>query len=84
MRQLADIFKERIKLNELTSSCNNAIMILSYNKRCIKDLKNHRSINILSNLYKLFTKALTKTINAVLNFNQPKETSKVQKCVFNK
>jgi len=72
-KELAELFTQCIKSNEIPKSWNNAIIILLHKKGDITDLKNYWPISLLSNLYKLFTKVLTNRMNNTLDFNQPRE-----------
>ena len=39
----------------------------------MKDIKNYRPMCLLSNVYKIFTKVLTKRLGTTLDKNQPRE-----------
>lgn len=51
----------------------NAVIVIMHKKGNIADLKNYRPISLLSHLYKLFTKILTKRLTYKLDFYQPTE-----------
>jgi len=51
----------------------NALVILIYKTGDVTDLKNYRPISLLSHLYKLFTKILTKQVNYQLDGKQEKD-----------
>lgn len=72
-RTLAALFTECLRQNKIPKSWHCAVIILLHKKGDQKDLTNYRPISLLSALYKLFTKIITKRIAGVLDENQPRE-----------
>lgn len=55
------------------SQWNNAIIIIMHKKGDITNLGNYRPISLLSHIYKLFMKVITKRLTHKLDFYQPRE-----------
>jgi len=51
----------------------NAKMMIIFKKGNKKDLQNNRPICLLSNIYKVLKKVLTKRLEKILDENQPRE-----------
>jgi len=48
-------------------------MKILHRKGHINDIKNYRPINLVSNIYKLFSKVMINRLESVLDSNQPKK-----------
>ena len=54
-------------------------MIILHEKGERRDIKNYRPISLLSNTYKLFTRAMQNRMEKVLDKNQPREQAGFRK-----
>lgn len=73
IQTLAKLFTECIYQGTTPSHWNNAVIVLLHKKGDITELTNYRPISLLSHIYKLFTKIITKRLEARLDFYQPRE-----------
>ena len=72
-RELAKLFTKCIKVKKVPSAWKQANMTTLFKKCNKKDLKNHRPITLLSNIYKLLTNVLTNHMQKGLDEHQPRE-----------
>lgn len=73
IQTLAKLFTECLCQGTTPSQWNNAVIVLLHKKGDITDLKNYRPISLLSHMYKLFTKIITKRLESKLDSYQPRE-----------
>lgn len=73
LKAITKLFNKCLMETTTPTNWNNAIIIIMHKKGNIADLKNYRPISLLSHLYKLFTKILTKRLTSKLDFYQPTE-----------
>lgn len=67
------LFNKCLEHEQIPTSWNNAIMIIMHKKGDPTDLKNYRPISLLSQVYKLFIKIITRRLTPKLDFYQPRE-----------
>ena len=72
-KELAELYTKCLQENKGATEWKASNMILIYKKGDYRNLKNYRPISLLSNIYKLFTKILTKRLERLLDENQPVE-----------
>ena len=72
-KTLADLFTRCLKQRSIPTSWKNAKVIILYKKGDQEDLQNYRPISLLSIIYKLLTKIITKRLEATLDYAQPTE-----------
>ncbi|CAF4695383.1 unnamed protein product, partial [Rotaria sp. Silwood2] len=72
-RTLADLFTRCPKQRSIPTSWKNAKVIILHKKGDQEDLKNYRPISLLSIIYKLLTKIITKRLEKTLDYAQPTE-----------
>ena len=72
-QQLATLYTACLQKNQIPATWKQANMILIHKKGDNRNLKNYRPISLLSNIYKLFTKILTRRLQTQLDENQPVE-----------
>ena len=70
---LAKLYTKCLSERRIPTAWKNAKMMIFFKKGNKKDLKNHRPICLLSNIYKILTKVLTKRLEKTLDENQPRE-----------
>ncbi|KAH1026597.1 hypothetical protein HUJ05_000237 [Dendroctonus ponderosae] len=73
LQALVKIFNKCIIEAITRTQSHTAVMILLHKKGETTGLKNYRPISLLSNIYKLFTKVLTKRLENKLEFCQARE-----------
>jgi transposase len=66
-------FNRVIESEEITKKWQRSTNILVHKKGNRHDLNNYRTISLLSNLYKLFTKILTNRLAKIMDQNQQPE-----------
>ena len=72
--KLAALFNEYlIRESKVPGVWNEVIIILLYKKGDPNIISNHRSISLLNNIYKLFTKVITYRMTSTLDRNQRRE-----------
>ena len=72
-KQLAKLYTKCITERRIPKTWKEANMVIFFKKGNRKYTKNYRSICLLSNMYKLFTKILTTRLEKKLDENQPRE-----------
>ena len=70
---LTKLFNKCLRDCSIPQEWNNASMLLLHKKGDKKDIANYRPISLLSVVYKIFTKIITRRIEKVLDGNQPIE-----------
>ena len=70
---IANMFNKCLEESRIPDSWNNAVVIVLHKKGDITKLGNYRPISLLSQLYKLFTKIITKRLTNRMDFYQPVE-----------
>ena len=70
-KALAKMYTKCLSERRIPTGWKNAKMVIIYKKGNKNDLKNYRPICLLSNIYKILTKVLTKRIEKTLDENQP-------------
>lgn len=73
LKVLRTLFNKCLEEGKTPSKWDNASIILLYKKGDITNLSNYRSISLLSHIYKLFTKILTKRLSNKMDQYQPRE-----------
>ena len=68
IKALNVLFNKCIEEEITPSQWNNATIIIVHKKGDVTDLKNYRPISLLSHVYKLFTKILTKRLTNKIDF----------------
>ena len=71
--KLAHLFNQCLSKREVPEAWCNAIVVLLHKKGDKTNLGNYRPISLLSVVYKLFSKVLTKRLESILDENQPRE-----------
>ena len=78
--KLAALFNEYlIRESKVPGVWNEVIIILLYKKGDPKNISNHRSIRLLNNIYKLFTKVITYRMTSTPDRNQRREQAGFRK-----
>ena len=72
-KELAKLYTMCLQENRTPKDWKTSNMILIHKKGDNRNLKNYRPISLLSNVYKLFTKIMTKRLEKQLDENQPIE-----------
>ena len=72
-KQLAKLYTKCITERRIPKTWKEANMVIFFKKGNRKDIKNYRTICLLSNMYKLFTKIITTRLENKLDENQPRE-----------
>ena len=72
-KALAKLYTQCLVQGRIPNSWKNANMVLIFKKGNKKDIKNYRPICLLSNIYKLLMKIITKRLETRLDENQPRE-----------
>lgn len=70
---IAELFNKCLEKGKIPKDWTNAEIILLHKKGDITKLENYRPISLLQQIYKLFTKVITKRITTKLDFYQPVE-----------
>ena len=70
---ITTLFIKCLEQEQIPKAWENAVIILIHKKGDITKLENYRPLRLLSQLYKLFMKVVTKRINKKLDFFQPIE-----------
>lgn len=70
---LTNIFNKILQTEEIPEQWKSSTIILLHKKGTKDDMNNYRPISLMSNLYKLFSKVLTRRLTKVLDENQPTE-----------
>ena len=71
--KLAQLFTQCLCKRDVPEAWCNAIVSLLHQKGDKEDLGNYRPINLLSDIYKLFSKILTNRLEKLFDENQPRE-----------
>ena len=79
---LTNIFNNILKTKQIPDSWHEAKIVILFKKGDPKDIKNYRSISLLSHSYKIFTRLLQTRIERTLDENQPREQAGFQKGYF--
>ena len=79
IKQLKIIFNNILKSKTVPKEWKEAKIIILHKKGDRKDLKNYRPISLLSHIYKLFTRALQKRLESILDDSQPREQAGFRK-----
>ena len=72
-KQLAKLYTKCITERRIRKTWKEANMVVFFKKGNRKDIHNYTPICLLSNMYKLFTKMKTTTLEKKLDENQPRE-----------
>ena len=78
-KELAERFSRYLELKRIPRVWKVSKTILLHKKGEKEDLKNYRSICLLSQIYKVFTKIITKRITSILDEQQPREQAGFRK-----
>ena len=78
-KELAERFSRYLELKRIPRVWKVSKTILLHKKGEKEDLKNYRPICLLSQIYKVFTKIITKRITSVLDEQQPREQAGFRK-----
>ena len=70
---LAKLYTKCLSERRIPTAWKNAKMMIIFKKVNNKELTNYRPICLLSNIYKVLTKVLTKRLEKTLGENQPRE-----------
>ena len=70
---IAVIFNCILQTEVIPKQWQSSSIILLHKKGPRDDLSNYRSISLISNLYKLFSKVITRRLTRILDKNQPNE-----------
>lgn len=73
LKVIVSLFSLCLMNGVIPTKWNNAVTILIHEKRDITNLENFIPINLLSHLYKWFTKIISKHLERNLDFYQPRE-----------
>ena len=76
---LTNIFNNILKTKQIPDSWHEAKIVILFKKGDPKDIKNYRSISLLSHSYKIFTRLLQTRIERTLDENQPREQAGFRK-----
>ena len=79
IKQLKIIFNNILKSKTIPKEWKEAKIIILHKKGDRKDIKNYRPISLLSHIYKLFTRALQKRLESILDDSQPREQAGFRK-----
>ena len=79
IKQLKIIFNNILKSKNIPKEWKEAKIIILHKKGDRKDIKNYRPISLLSHIYKLFTRALQKRLESILDDSQPREQAGFRK-----
>lgn len=71
LKAITALFNKCLELEKIPKAWENAMIILLHKKGDITKLENYRPISLLSQLYKLFMKIITKRNTKKLDFYQP-------------
>ena len=72
-KTLAKLYTKCLSERRIPTAWMNAKMTIIFRKGNKKDLRNYRPLCLLSNIYKVLSKVLTKRLEKTLNENQPRE-----------
>ena len=72
-KTLAKLYTKCLSERRITTAWKNPVIVIIFKKGNKKDLKNYRQICLLSNIYNVLTKVLTKRLQKTLDENQPRE-----------
>ena len=72
-KPLTEMFNRILQTEDLPSQWKTSKIILLHKKGAKDELNNYRPISLISNLYKVFSKIITRRITKTLDQNQPNE-----------
>ena len=73
LKTLAKLYTKCLSERRIPTAWKNAKMMIIFKKGNTKDLKNYMPLSLLSNIYKVLTKLLTKRLQKTLDENQRRE-----------
>ncbi|KIH63093.1 hypothetical protein ANCDUO_06612 [Ancylostoma duodenale] len=70
---ITELFNQCLYTGQIPEKMADSVTILLYKKGDPSELKNYRSISLLSVLYKLLTKVINQRVEGILDAEQPRE-----------